>query len=57
MVALTKEIYAGGGVSLRGVAAKLGAQGYTTPSGKRYSASAVASIFGKGLSRYEASKG
>ncbi len=49
MVALAKEIYAGGGVSSRGVAAKLEAKGYTTPSGERYSASAVASMLGKGF--------
>jgi DNA invertase Pin-like site-specific DNA recombinase len=53
LVALAKEIYAGGGMSLRGVAAKLEAQGHTTPSGERYSASAIASMLGKGLSRYK----
>jgi DNA invertase Pin-like site-specific DNA recombinase len=47
LVALAKELYASG-ASYRGVAAKLEAQGYTTPSGERYSASAVASMLGKG---------
>jgi hypothetical protein len=49
-----KQIYADGGVSLRGVAAKLEDQGYTTPSGERYSVSAIASMLGKGLTRYKA---
>jgi Recombinase len=45
MVALAKEIKGRGGrVSLREVAAELEARGYVTPSGKRYSASAVASM-------------
>ena len=43
MVALAKEIKGRGGrVSLREVAAELEVQGHVTPSGKRYSASAVA---------------
>jgi hypothetical protein len=42
MVALAKEIK--GRVSLRTVAEELEAKGYVTPSGKRYSASAVASM-------------
>jgi hypothetical protein len=37
----------GGRVSLREVAAELAAQGYTTPSGKPYSASALQSMVGK----------
>jgi DNA invertase Pin-like site-specific DNA recombinase len=45
MVALAKEIKGRGGrVSHREVAAELEARGYVTPSGKRYSASAVASM-------------
>jgi len=44
MVALAKEIKGRGGRSLREVAAELEARGYVTPSGKRYSASAVASM-------------
>jgi DNA invertase Pin-like site-specific DNA recombinase len=45
MVALAKEIKGRGGrVSLRDVAEELKAKGYVTPSGKRYSASAVASM-------------
>jgi hypothetical protein len=45
MVALAKEIKGRGGrVSLREVAEELEAEGYVTPSGKRYSASAVASM-------------
>ena len=45
MVALAKEIKGQGGrVSLRDVAASLAAKGHTTPSGKPYSASAVASM-------------
>ena len=47
LVALAKEIKARGGrVSLRKVAAVLAGQGYMTPSGKPYSASAVASMLG-----------
>jgi hypothetical protein len=42
----------GGRVSLREVAAELAAAGYTTPSGQHYSASAVATMVGHGLSRY-----
>jgi hypothetical protein len=54
MVALAKAIKSRGGrVSLREVAAELEAQGYTTPSGERYSASAVATMVGHGLSRYK----
>lgn len=53
MVALAKEIKGRGGrVSLRAIAAELEAGGHVTPSGKRYSASAIASMLGKGLSRY-----
>ena len=45
MIALAKEIKGRGGrVSLREVARKLAANGYVTPSGKHYSASAVASM-------------
>jgi hypothetical protein len=45
MVALAKEIKnRGGRVSLREVAKELAANGYVTPSGKHYSASAVASM-------------
>jgi DNA invertase Pin-like site-specific DNA recombinase len=45
MIALAKEIKGRGGrVSLREVAAELETNGYVTPSGKRYSASAVASM-------------
>jgi len=45
MVAMAKEIKGRGGrVSLREVAAQLEANGHVTPSGKRYSASAVASM-------------
>jgi DNA invertase Pin-like site-specific DNA recombinase len=45
MVALAKEIKGRGGrVSLRKVAAELEAGGYVTPSGKRYSPSAVAAM-------------
>jgi len=45
MVALAKEIKCRGGrVSLREIAAELEAKGYVTPSGKPYSASAVASM-------------
>jgi DNA invertase Pin-like site-specific DNA recombinase len=47
MVALAKEIKARGvRVSLRDVAAELEAKGYATPSGKSYSASAIASMLG-----------
>jgi DNA invertase Pin-like site-specific DNA recombinase len=45
LVALAREIKAGG-VSLHEVARQLEAQGRVTPSGKRYSASAVASMLG-----------
>jgi DNA invertase Pin-like site-specific DNA recombinase len=45
MVALAKEIKSRG-VSLRDVAAELAARGYTTPSGKAYSASAITSMLG-----------
>jgi len=45
LVAVAKEIKSRGGrVSLRDVAAELDAKGYVTPSGKRYSASAVAAM-------------
>jgi Recombinase len=45
MIALAKEIKGRGGqVSLREIASELEAKGYVTPSGKRYSASAVASM-------------
>ena len=45
MVALAKEIKGRGGrVSLREIAAELEAQGYVTPSGRRYSASAIGSM-------------
>jgi DNA invertase Pin-like site-specific DNA recombinase len=45
MVAVAKAIKnRGGRVSLRDVAAELAAQGYKTPSGKPYSASAIASM-------------
>jgi DNA invertase Pin-like site-specific DNA recombinase len=45
MVALAKAIKSRGGrVSLREVSAELAAKGYTTPSGKPYSASAVQSM-------------
>jgi hypothetical protein len=48
MVALAKEIKGQGGrVSLRDVAAALAAEGHTTPSGKPYSASAVASMLAR----------
>jgi hypothetical protein len=44
MVVLAKEIKGRGGrVSLRKVAEELAANGYLTPTGKRYSASAIAS--------------
>jgi DNA invertase Pin-like site-specific DNA recombinase len=47
LVALAKEIKGRGGrVSLRAIATELEAQGYKTPSGERYSASAVASMLG-----------
>jgi hypothetical protein len=47
VVALAKAIKSRGGrVSLRDVAAELAAQGYTTPAGKHFSASAVASMLG-----------
>jgi hypothetical protein len=47
MVALAREIKGRGGrVSLRAIATELAAKGYITPSGKPYSASAVASMLG-----------
>jgi DNA invertase Pin-like site-specific DNA recombinase len=54
MVALAKSIRnRGGRVSLREIVAALAANGYTTPSGAPYSATAVASMLGLGLSRYK----
>jgi hypothetical protein len=54
MVALAKAIKGRRGrVSPREVAVELAAQGHTTPSGKPYSASAVATMVGHGLSRYK----
>ena len=54
LVALAKEIRGQGArVSLRQVAGELEARGYKTPSGERYSASAVASMLGLGLSSYK----
>jgi DNA invertase Pin-like site-specific DNA recombinase len=54
MVELAKAIKnRGGRVSLREVAAELAAQGFTTPSGERYSATSVATMVGHGLSRYK----
>jgi len=38
---------------LRGVAAKLDVESYTTPSGESYSESAVHSMLGNGLARYK----
>ena len=49
MVALARHLRGGNGrrpYSLRAVAAELAANGYTTPSGKPYSASAVQSMLG-----------
>jgi len=57
VVALAKQLRRqrpkGAQRSHREVAAELAAQGYTTPSGKPYSASAVATMVGHGLSRYQ----
>jgi DNA invertase Pin-like site-specific DNA recombinase len=54
LVAAAKEIKnSGNRVSLREVSAELERRGYTTPSGERYSASAVATMIGHGLSLYK----
>ena len=57
LVALAQQLYrphAGRRpVSLRKVAAGLAERGYKTPSGKIYSASAVATMIGWGIERYK----
>jgi hypothetical protein len=52
MVSLAEAVKnRGGRVSLREVAAKLAANGNKTPSGERYSASAVATTIGRAAPR------
>jgi DNA invertase Pin-like site-specific DNA recombinase len=57
MIALAQQLYRPDAnrrtVSLRTVAAALAERGYKTPSGKPYSASAVATMIGWGIERYK----